>query len=155
MDINFKLGDNTFNFRVCGIIRNKDKILVSVSDDKNYSSLIGGRVMAFEDSINALIREVKEESGFQAIYKKTVGFIENFYISRYGNVPYHEILIIHELEFLDQNIYDMSEIENLEEDNNAKFIWKNISDLRNENFKPKDIIDNIDCEGIYHIINKD
>ena len=80
MDINFKLGDNTFNFRVCGIIRNKDKILVSVSDDKNYSSLIGGRVMASEDSINALIREVKEESGFQAIYKKTVGFIENFYI---------------------------------------------------------------------------
>lgn len=155
MDINFKLGDNTFNFRVCGIIKNGDKMLVSISDDKNYSSLIGGRVMAGESSIQALLREVEEESGFLSTYIKTVGFIENFYISRYGNVPYHEILIVHELEFNDKAVYNMSEIKNLDEDNNAKFVWKNISDLKNENFKPKVIMDNIDYDGIYHIINND
>jgi len=56
--------------------------------------------------------------------------IENFYISRYSDKPYHEILIIHELEFIDKSVYERDEITNLED--GGTFIWKSIEELKKE-----------------------
>jgi len=153
MDINFELGESIFNYRVASIIKNGDKILVSIDSDKKYLSLIGGRTKIGESSITAILREVYEETSFKAKHLKSLGMIENFYISRYSDKPYHEILIIHELEFLDKSIYELNNITNLED--GSTFIWKSIDDLKKENFKPFIILDNIDKPNFFHIINKD
>ena len=129
MDICFKEANYTFNFRVAALIRNGNKILVEKNNAVDYYSLVGGRCKLGEDSITALKREIKEETGAETKFVRSVGVLENFFISRYTNSPYHEILIIHELEFTNKEIYQQTEIINLEEKYNAKFYWREISSL--------------------------
>jgi len=153
MDINFELGNSVFNYRVASIIRNGDKILVSKNSDKKYLSLIGGRAKTGESSIQAILREVNEETSYEAKHVKALGMVENFYISRYSDKPYHEILIIHELEFEDNNVYNLNEITNLED--GGTFIWKSIAELEKDNFKPNIILRYLNNKDFFHIINKD
>ena len=126
MDICFKEANYTFNFRVAALIRNGNKILVEKNNAVDYYSLVGGRCKLGEDSITALKREIKEETGAETKFVRSVGVLENFFISRYTNSPYHEILIIHELEFINKEIYQQTEIINLEEKYNDKFYWREI-----------------------------
>lgn len=153
MDICFK-GDNyTFNFRVAALIKNGNKILVEKNNAVDYYGLVGGRCKLGEDSIEALIREIKEETGEDVSFIRSVGMLENFFISRYTNSPYHEILIIHELEFINKEIYQKDEIINLEEEGNAKFYWREISSL--DKCKPKIVFEHLNDEALFHLIVKD
>lgn len=153
MDICFKGDKYTFNFRVAALIKNGNKILVEKNKDVNYYSLVGGRCKFGEDSIHALIREIKEETGEDVKFIKSIGILENFFISRYTNSPYHEILLIHELEFINKEIYQKDEIINLEEKNKAKFYWRQISALNK--CKPKIVFEHLNDEAFFHLINKD
>ena len=153
MDICFK-GDNyTFNFRVAALIKNGNKILVEKNNAVDYYGLVGGRCKLGEDSIEALKREIKEETGEDVSFIRSVGMLENFFISRYTNSPYHEILIIHELEFINKEIYQQTEIINLEEKYNAKFYWREISSL--EKCKPKIVFEHLNDKTFFHLISQD
>lgn len=153
IDIHFKTDTQVFNYRVAAIIRNKDKILVTLRDNNDYVTLIGGRCMMGETSIEAVKREVKEESGYDTRYIRSGGLVENFYISRYDNKPYHELLIIHELEFIDKEGYTLREFKNFEEEN-ARFKWMSAQELKEVQFEPKIILDYINEDSFYHLINK-
>ena len=153
MDICFKEANYTFNFRVAALIRNGNKILVEKNNAVDYYSLVGGRCKLGEDSITALKREIKEETGAETKFIRSVGVLENFFISRYTNSPYHEILIIHELEFTNKEIYQQAEIINLEEKYNAKFYWREISSL--EKCKPKIVFEHLNDKTFFHLISKD
>lgn len=154
MDVSVLINDMNFNYRCAAIIKNKDKILVSINDVKNFYTIPGGRANIGETSIEAVIREIKEETGFNTKYIKTLGVVENFYISRYNNKPTHEILIIHELEFVDKEAYELKEIKNLDELDNAKFIYKDINSLNKDNLRPSVLIDVLNSNNLIHIIAK-
>ena len=81
MDINFKWEDYTFNLRVAALIRYENKILVEQNTDVDYYGLVGGRCKLGEDSITAIKREIKEETGEDTEYIRSVGIIENFFTS--------------------------------------------------------------------------
>lgn len=153
MDICFKEANYTFNFRVAALIKNGNKILVEKNNAVDYYGLVGGRCKLGEDSIEALIREIKEETGEDVSFIRSVGMLENFFISRYTNSPYHEILIIHELEFINKEIYQKDEIINLEEEGNAKFYWREISSL--DKCKPKIVFEHLNDEAFFYLIVKD
>ena len=153
MDINFKEKDYTFNFRVAALIRHKNKILVEKNDQVDYYGLVGGRCKLGEDSISALKREILEETGEETEYIRSVGMIENFFISRYTHTPYHEILIIHELKFKNPQVYEQNGIINQEEKENAKFYWKKEHELNN--CKPEIAFKHLNDKEFFHIINKD
>ena len=129
MDINFKEEGYTFNFRVAALIRNGNKILVEQNKQVDYYGLPGGRCKLGEDSISAIIREMLEETGEEMEYVRSVGILENFFISRYTHSPYHEILMIHELKFKNKDTYKKDNIINLEEKKDGKFYWKEIDEL--------------------------
>ena len=95
LDIHFKEGEYTFNFRVAALIRNGNKILVEQNKQVDYYGLPGGRCKLGEDSITAIKREIREETGRYVEYLRSVGIIENFFSSRYTYSPYHEIFFIH------------------------------------------------------------
>ncbi len=113
----------------------------------------GGRCKLGEDSISAIIREILEETGLKGEYVRSVGILENFFFSNYTNRPYHEILIIHELKFKNQDVYRKDNIINLEEKENAKFYWKEIAELNK--CKPKIIFKHLNDPHFFHLINKD
>lgn len=153
MDINFKGEGYTFNFRVAALIRNENKILVEKNNQVDYYGLVGGRCKLGEDSISALKREILEETGEETEYIRSVGMIENFFISRYTHTPYHEILIIHELRFKNPQVYEQDGIINQEEKENAKFYWKEQRELNK--CKPEIAFHHLNDREFFHIINKD
>ncbi len=157
MDIQIIDNDNIFNYRVASIIRNGNKILVQKDSRVSYYALPGGRCKIGESSIVAIIREFKEETGIDVSFKKEIGILENFFTSSFNNKNYHEILIIHELEFDNKDIYNREIISNIEEKhkNQLSYVWLDINELQNENFKPKIIIDLLNKNDFFHYVNVD
>ena len=153
MDINFKEEGYTFNFRVAALIRNGNKILVEQNKQVDYYGLPGGRCKLGEDSISAIKREMLEETKEEMEYVRSVGILENFFISRYTNSPYHEILIIHELEFKNKEVYRKDNIINLEEKKDVKFYWKEIDELNKR--KPEIVFKHLNDKEFFHLINND
>ena len=153
MDINFKEEGYTFNFRVAALIRNGNKILVEQNKQVDYYGLPGGRCKLGEDSISAIIREMLEETGEEMEYVRSVGILENFFISRYTHSPYHEILMIHELKFKNKDTYKKYNIINLEEKKDGKFYWKEIDELNK--CKPEIVFKRLNDTEFFHMINND
>lgn len=153
MDINFKEEGYTFNFRVAALIRNENKILVEQNKQVDYYGLPGGRCKLGEDSISAIIREMLEETGEEMEYVRSVGILENFFISRYTHSPYHEILLIHELKFKNKDVYRKDNIINLEEKKDVKFYWKEIDELNK--CKPEIVFKHLNDTEFFHMINND
>ena len=153
MDINFKEEGYTFNFRVAALIRNGNKILVEQNKQVDYYGLPGGRCKLGEDSISAIIREMLEETEEEMEYVRSVGILENFFISRYTHSPYHEILMIHELKFKNKDTYKKDNIINLEEKKDGKFYWKEIDELNK--CKPEIVFKHLNDTEFFHMINND
>lgn len=153
MDINFKEEGYTFNFRVAALIRNGNKILVEQNKQVDYYGLPGGRCKLGEDSISAIIREMLEETGEEMEYVRSVGILENFFISRYTHSPYHEILMIHELKFKNKDTYKKDNIINLEEKKDGKFYWKEIDELNK--CKSEIVFKHLNDTEFFHMINND
>ena len=74
-------GTKKFNYRVALLAVNDNKILLQKSEKDSYYSLIGGRVQLFEDSEQAIKREVEEETGIllNSSEIKLVNIVENFF----------------------------------------------------------------------------
>ncbi len=153
-DVQFEKNDMIFNYRVAIIIKNDGKILVQKDDRASHYTLPGGRCELGENSINTGIREFKEETGINISLKKKVGMIENFFVSSFNGKKYHEILMIHEYELNDRNLYNQSSIANIEEKKKAHltYIWLSIDELKNANFKPEVILDMIKKDEFQHYI---
>ncbi len=155
-DINFVEKDEVFNYRVGAIIRKENKILVQKSDKVAHATMLGGRVSFNEDSKEAILREIKEETGYDAIIKKEICFIENFFTSSYNHKRYHEILIVYELAFLDELPYTLEQIPAKEEKNKyLEYNWIDIDELKQQAFHPFIVLDILDSDRIKHIIFKD
>ncbi len=156
-DINFLKNDIIFNYRVAAIIRYNDKILVQKDTMAPYYSLIGGRCKIEESSIEAILREFKEETGLDATLIKPIAIIENFFTLAFNQKKFHEILIIHELKLKDENLYKQNIIHTTEESKKDRitYHWMSISDLKKESFKPEIVLDILDSQEFKHIINKD
>ncbi len=153
-DVKFEKDNIVFNYRVAIVIRNNEKILVQKDDRASHYTLPGGRCELGENSINTGMREFKEETGIDITLKKKVGMIENFFVSSFNDKNYHEILIIHEYEFNDYNLYSKSSIANIEEKkkDHLNYIWLSVDELKKTNFKPVIILDMIENKEFQHYI---
>ena len=152
-DVCFKIDDVVFNYRVAGLIKKDDKYLLETSPDIDYYTFIGGRCNLYESSKDAVIREFKEETGIPTKCIREVGMIENFFTSNFNGKKYHEILVIYELEFENDEDY-YKEIKNIEgKDEIIKWISKD--DFASLKLLPKPVFNNLNNPNFFHIINKD
>lgn len=58
------------------------------------------------------------------------------------------------MDFQDQSIYDKEKVKCLDKEN-TYFTWKNLDELKKENLKPTCIIDLLDKNELFQIINHD
>ena len=126
------------NKRVSAIIIEKGKILLlhRIKFGKEYFVLPGGSVEENENNKNALIREVKEETGLDVKIERELWQVNNEYdkrtqyiylISKYsGNLE-----------------LGSPEKERQSEDNKYILEWRNIEDLKTIKFFPTEIKTNI------------
>lgn len=154
-DIQFEKNNIVFNYRVAIIIRAEDKLLVQKNTKVTHFTLPGGRCTIGENSVETAIRELKEETGLDSEFVKSIGIIENFFRSSFNGKQYHEILLVHELKFLDSNIFQKENIANIEKKEGLSYSWLNLDELKTENFHPSILLDMLNKDEFQHYINKD
>lgn len=65
--------------------------------------------------------------------------------------------MVNEIKFKDKSNYLLDEIVNIEskKQNDIKFIWMSIDELKDLNFKPKVLFKVIESKEFVHLINRD
>lgn len=157
MDVTFDIDDIKFNYRVAGIIRYKEKILLHKCKTDEFYALPGGKITIGENSKKAIKREVMEEIGKEIKIENLFATVENFFYLK--NIKFHEVLIIYNAIIVDElNDVEKIKIIGIEKRGDLEFVWKNIDEIRNLDLRPlciKEILcDNEVAKDSYiHLIN--
>ena len=155
--INIKNEHYTFKFRVSGVIVRNGKVLLVEMDNAGFFCLPGGHVELGETTEEAMIREMKEETTKDTYIKEYLGSIENFFVNKH-NESIHEIASYYLMDFKDDEIKDLSRIENDEGTLvNLNFKWFDLKELKNVNIKPAYLKDLLNKDNLVfnHLIIKD
>ena len=88
MDLSIQLDEIKLNIRV-SVLLETPKGFIFEKDKNGFFFPLGGRIKTNEDSVEAAIREVREEIGIDLVDFHYKGIIENFF--RYDNIQYHGI----------------------------------------------------------------
>lgn len=137
-DIRYKENNYQFHYRTSAIIYNKDKtkILLFKSSNRDFYMLPGGKVNELESSEDALKREVKEETGLEINIIDFKCFSECVVTDK--ETTYQQVEAIYEASYNDEINND--EFNGLE-GNWILFKWFNINNLDNILIEPKEIKD--------------
>ncbi len=137
-DIRYKENNYQFHYRTSAIIYNKDKtkILLFKSSNRDFYMLSGGKVNELESSEDALKREVQEETGLKINIIDFKCFSECVVTDK--EMTYQQVEAIYEASYNDEINND--EFNGLE-GNWILFKWFNINNLDNILIEPKGIKD--------------
>lgn len=111
MDLRFLIDGMKLNVRSGIIIIKDNKILLHKNANRDNYCLPGGGVQFLESSEEAIIREIKEETGLDIKVDKFVSTIENIF-ERDG-IKFHEIYFIYRGSFI-EDVDTSKIIENIE-----------------------------------------
>lgn len=157
-DIKIDNYSGNFKFRVNGILMHNDEVLVVKMENNPFYCLPGGHVQMGEDSENAVIREIKEETGYDTHINKLISTTENFFVRKNGKkiheLGFYYLLNLDDKEKIKNKEYEMKE--DNEENINLHFKWIPIKELENINFRPQELKDKIGNKDIdfQHLIIK-
>lgn len=158
MDVKVVDGDARFKFRANGVIIKDDKILTVSINKASYCCCPGGHVHLGEDSTEAVVREVKEETGFDVVDARLLCIVERFFSVR--GIRYHELSFYHLIDVADFGERD-KDFSLIEDDEGTlvdlDFRWVKIADLDAYDFKPEDLARKLKSGNFEfeHIISKD
>lgn len=158
MDIKIKCDEGNFKFRVSGILKNEDKYLVVKINDNNFYCLPGGHVELGEDTNTAILREMAEELGFEVNIEKMVCVVQNFFKGIDGKC-FHELgwyYVVSPKDISQVNTKDYVRFENDKgKIQKLDFKWATLEELKDMDFRPKEIINEITKENFSNIIKRD
>jgi 8-oxo-dGTP pyrophosphatase MutT (NUDIX family) len=115
-----------------GIFWNGNRILVAECYDpikgETFYRPLGGGIEFGERGIDALIREMGEETNLEVANLRYLGTLENIFT--YMGDMGHEIVILYEGEFTDRSVYDKEVLE-CHEETDCPFmaVWKQLDEF--------------------------
>lgn len=156
MDIKLKDEKSKFKYRVGAVIINNGKILTVRNHHAPYLCCPGGHIHLDENSLDAIKRELFEETGLKTKQAKLVCINENFYSNK---LNFHELGFYYlvEVENLNDRDKDFSLTENDEGHLiDLEFKWLNFDELLQNNFKPACLINKLKSQNyrLEHIITE-
>lgn len=148
-DILFDVDGELFSYRVGDALIKDNKILLT-KDGDDYS-LPGGHSQIGETSRETIVREFKEETGFDVEAINVISTYENFW--KWDDKNCHQLCIYYRLKMLDER----QELVPNPDTNDTKFIWLELEELKNINLYPIGISVQIlnDITDTTHFINKE
>lgn len=93
MDITFETEAGRFNYRVCAVLLDGERILALHDERSPYFYLPGGRVRMGERAEDAVLREVREELGIEARILRPLWLCQSFFNEDVAHVDYHELCL--------------------------------------------------------------
>lgn len=93
MDISFVTEEGRFNYRVCAILLDKDRLLAMHDERSPYFYLPGGRVRMGERAEDAVLREVREELGIDARIVRPLWLSQAFFNEDVDRMDFHELCL--------------------------------------------------------------
>ena len=93
MDISFITEKGKFNYRVCAVILDGERILAMHDERSPYYYLPGGRVKFGETAEEAVLREVREELGVEAKIARPLWLAQAFFNEDVDKLDYHELCV--------------------------------------------------------------
>lgn len=137
MDITYKVNNEKFNYRVCGIIIDNDKILAMHDERSPYYYLPGGRVNMGETAEHAVVREIEEELGISSKIIRPLWLNQAFFKEDVDNLNYHELCIYFLMDISESNLLSKGEKFSLQEGTHLHdFEWLRFERLKEEYFYP-------------------
>jgi ADP-ribose pyrophosphatase YjhB (NUDIX family) len=140
IDIDIKCNEGKFKLRTTGIIISDNKLLVQKAKKFDSYVLPGGHIELGELSKEAIIREIKEETGLDVKINHLVCINENIY--RKNDTLAHEINYYYNLEPVEK--IETKEFIIVENDKGVikeqKFSWIDLDKLIENKVMPADII---------------
>jgi 8-oxo-dGTP pyrophosphatase MutT (NUDIX family) len=135
--IRASIGGGVFNFRVAGVFIRGGKALVHRGRGDDFYALPGGRVEMFEETGDALIREMKEELQADVRIERLLWICEDFY--EYGGDKVHEICYYYLTEFLNPaQIQSDGSFWTVELDgSDLEFVWLPLADVEKSVIYPR------------------
>jgi 8-oxo-dGTP pyrophosphatase MutT (NUDIX family) len=128
------MDDNKIRPLVICIFSNNEKILVAECVDPANNELfyrpLGGAIEFGERSQDALRREIWEEIGEGIQNLSYLGMIENIF--EFNKELGHEIVLVYDGAFINQDLYEREWISGYEEDDENlyfKSVWKTVDDF--------------------------
>ena len=158
MDVKINCEEGKFKFRVCGILKVNNKYLTVKIADNDFYCLPGGHVELGEDTDNAILREMKEELGYEVKINKLVSIIQNFFKSK-DNTIFHELgyyYIVEPVNIEDVNLNDYIVTE-LDKGKlvRLEFKWFTLEELQTARFLPEILKTQLNNENLTNIITRD
>lgn len=137
MDISFKNGNEKFNYRVCAIIINEDKILAMKDECSPYFYLPGGRVKIGETAEHAVLRECEEELQTKPQIIRPLWLNQAFFTEDVSKIRFHEICVYFLMDISKTDLLSKGETFVLSENGiEHSFEWLPFERLKNEYFYP-------------------
>lgn len=139
-DITIDIDEWRLNCRAAGIVIHNNKVLVHHNTKATYYALVGGRVKLGEPSSETVVREFKEELGKDIEIIGYISTIENFF--ELNGKKYHEIIFIHQVEFIDDDDKKIeTTMKNIEgnKEKNIQYEWINLDEIDNSPIRPAEI----------------
>ena len=137
MDISFKNGNEKFNYRVCAIIVNDEKILAMKDDNSPYYYLPGGRVKIGETAEDAVIRECKEELCTEPEIIRPLWLNQAFFTEDVSEIRFHELCVYFLMDISKTDLISRGkEFILYEGERKNKFFWLPFKNLEKEYFYP-------------------
>ncbi|MDO4778963.1 MAG: NUDIX domain-containing protein [Tissierellia bacterium] len=137
MDISYVSGKDKFNYRVCAVIINENKILAMKDERSPYFYLPGGRVQIGETAEHAVIREVEEELNIKSEIIRPLWINQSFFTEDVSKLNYHEICIYFLIDISKTDLLERGEKFTINEFYHTnKFEWLKFDRLKDEYFYP-------------------
>lgn len=157
MDIKIDSDEGNFKFRVCGILEKNGKYLCIKMDSNPFFCLPGGHVELGEDTETAILREMKEELGFDCKVKKLIAIHQNLF--QKGGKPYHELGFYYIVEAVNQSNVNTSDFNREELDKgqlkHLTFKWFTLEELKKEDFRPSFVLDCLKNQDLQVLATRD
>lgn len=139
-DVKIWKDDGSFKLRVCGIIKQDNKYLVSNCDNCEFYGFPGGHVILGENTDDAVIRETKEETRLDTKISKLLATVQLFF-KREDGMPFHEICYYYLLEPTSPIV---AQDFHFEEDDKGQirhhdFKWLTLEEFEKIDIRPKEI----------------